>query len=234
MIVILLCTAPEMWLLLNAVADAVTALEGAAAVRPSSGEFQFNCEAAAAAEMAPAFRDEAVGSAGAPRSPPEANIKVRCGGGRDAVAPAEVGAADDDDAAEAGVDVADVDDAEEVDNVNAGMADDDAAADPVFGGEIGGANGLDGTLNDAAEDGNAAAGGDRSTLDGLSADFGSDASALASRGAQTGASAAAIRFGRNVMRWLVLAPAPRAAAAALWAASSPRADDGGDKANMSW
>jgi hypothetical protein len=192
LILLLVCAAPVMWLLLNAVADAVTALECAAAARPSSAEFQFNCEAAAAPVAAPAFRNEAAGSAGAPRSAPEANTKVRCGGGRGTVAA-------DDDAAEAGVDAADVDDADEADNVNADSADDDAAA-PVFGGEIGGANGLNGTLNDAAEDGDAAAGGDRSTLDGLSADFGSDATALASRGAQTGASAVAIRFGRNVMR----------------------------------
>ena len=196
----------------------------AAGERPSSGEFQFNCVAVAEVTPAPAFREEVAGRAGAPRSVPDANSKVRCGGGRKADEAAV-------DTAEDGVDAADADDADDADEFDV-----DTAKADVLGGEIDGADDLNGTLNEAAEDASAAegagAGADRSILDGLSADFGSDADALASRGAQTGASAAAIRFGRKEMRWWALLPAPRAAAAL--AESSPREDDNGDRAKMSW
>ncbi len=174
----------------------------AAGERPSSGEFQFNCVAVAEVAPAPAFREEVAGSAGAPRSVPDANSKVRCGGGRTTDETAV-------DTAEDGADAADADDADDADDEDdADEFDVDTAnadvADTVLGGEIGGTDNFDGTLSDAAEDAAAAegagAGADRSTLDCLSADFGSDADALASRGAQTGASAEAIRFGRKEMR----------------------------------
>ncbi len=178
-------------------AGAAAALVDAAGERPSSGEFQFNCMAVAEVTPAPAFREEVAGRAGAPRSVPDANSKVRCGGGRTTDEAAV-------DTAEDGADAVDADDADDADEFDVDVPD---VADPelVLDGEIGGADNFDGTLSDAAEDAAAAAegagaGGDRSTLDCLSADFGSDADALASRGAQTGASAEAIRFGRKEMR----------------------------------